>query len=306
LILRAALLAAALALGGGPAQAGNASGSTRYCDDGTPLTAEHKDRLLRFAGIVKAELDRSGARLALVARSGLDLGFFGVRYSHGGVSLKGSAETPWAVRQLYFSCDERRPLIFDQGLSAFVLGTHQPELGYVSALLLPPEAEAALERTALDNRRALQLLGGTYSANAHAFSTTYQNCNQWLAELLASAWGPVLDGLDGPAARVQAQAWLRDAGYQPMSMDVGWRVLMWASKLIPWVHSDDHPSEDLDAQRFRISMPDAIDAFALARAPGATRLEFCHNERHVLIRRGGPPLAEGCAPGAQDELISLE
>ena len=79
------------------------AGSLRYCDGGTPLTAEQNDRMLRFSGIVKAELDRSGASLALVSRSGLDLDFFGLRYSHAGISLKASAETPWAVRQLYFS-----------------------------------------------------------------------------------------------------------------------------------------------------------------------------------------------------------
>ena len=298
-LLAAAALALTLALTGGPAQAG----SLRYCDGGEPLTAEQNDRMLRFAGIVKAELDKSGARLALVSRSGLDLGFFGMRYSHAGISLKASAETPWAVRQLYFSCDERKPRIFDQGMSAFVLGTHQPQLGYLSAVLLPDADAAALERTALDNRQALQLLGATYSANAHAFNTVYQNCNQWLAELLAAAWGP---RPDAQAPRAQAQAWLREAGFEPSAMDVGWRVLMWAGQLIPWVHNDDHPAQDIDAKLYRVVMPAAIEAFVQQRVPGATRLEFCHTDKHVVVRRGWGNLPDGCEAGPQDEVIALD
>ena len=69
---------------------------------------------------------------------------------------------------------------------------------------------------------------------------------------------------------------------------------------------DDHPAEDIERMIYRVSMPASIEAFVQRRLPAAARLEFCHNERHVLIRRGGPPLAEGCEPGAQDELISLE
>ena len=44
---------------------------------------------------------------------------------------------------------------------------------------------AVIEQAALDKNQALQLLGATYSANAYAFSQKYQNCNQWVAELLA-------------------------------------------------------------------------------------------------------------------------
>ena len=294
-LVAAALLALALA-------GGARAGSLRYCDGGKPLSAEQNDRLLRFAGIVKAELDKSGARLALVSRSGLDLDFFGQRYSHAGVSLRDGVDTPWAVRQLYFSCDEKRPRLFDQGLSAFVMGMQQPALGYLSVVLLAGEDADALERAALDRRQALQLLGGTYSANAHAFSTLYQNCNQWLAELFAAAWG---QGLDATDPRGSAQRWLRDAGYAPTAMQVGWRVLMWAGEAIPWMHGDDNPSEDVAARRYRVSMPASLEAFVRARQPAAIRLEFCHNERQVVVRRGWEMLPEGCEAGPADEVVSL-
>lgn len=280
--------------------------AARYCDAQTPLSAEQKDKIFRFGGVIKAELERSGAGQALMARSGLDLRRFNIRYSHAGVSLKASPDTPWAVRQLYFACDEGKPLIFDQGLSAFLMGTDEPGLGYVSVLLLPAAEGGLLQRAALDNRQALALLGGQYSANAYPFSISFQNCNQWLMELLAAAWGAA----DGPAAaagtasREQAQGWLRQAGYQPSIVDAGWMAGL--TPLVPWLHRSDHPREDLDARRFRISMPASIESFVQTRLPGAQRLEFCHNSRHVVVRRGWQPIAEGCLPGPDDQVVRLD
>ena len=50
------------------------------------LSATQQDRLLRFAAVVKDELERSGRSVALIARSGLDLSRFGVRYMAGAVA----------------------------------------------------------------------------------------------------------------------------------------------------------------------------------------------------------------------------
>ncbi|HMZ02810.1 MAG TPA: DUF2145 domain-containing protein, partial [Burkholderiaceae bacterium] len=112
----------------------------------------------RFTALLKATLERSGRRVALIARSGTDLRLFDLTYSHAGVALQASANGPWSVRQLYFACEERRPRLFDQGLAGFVFGTDNPRSGFVSILLLPEAAGAALERAALDSRRALALL----------------------------------------------------------------------------------------------------------------------------------------------------
>jgi hypothetical protein len=295
-----ALLVTAAALG---AAAGDCqAGITRYCDPQGKLSAEQKDKLLRFGGVVKTELENSGASVALIARSGLDLARFGFRYSHAGVSLKGSPDTPWAVRQLYYACDEGRPRIFDQGMSAFVLGTDEPAIGYVSLVFVPAAAAAELERTTLDRRLALQLLGTTYTANAYPYSVSYQNCNQWVVELLATAWGG-LGAAEDP--RTPAQQWLRGRGYEPSVFDVGW-PLMWVGALIPWVRSDDHPAEDTSAWRYRVSMPASIEAFVHATVPGATRVEICHNGKQVVVHRGWEPVAEGCQAGPGDEVVALD
>ena len=57
---------------------------------------------------------------------------------------------------------------------------------------------------------------------------------------------------------------------------------------------------------FANSMPASIEAFVAARLPAATRVEFCHNERHVLIRRGWELIAEGCEAGPGDTLIVFD
>lgn len=286
----------------GPADAA----SLAFCDRGAVLSARQQDRLLRFAAVAREELEQSGAAVALVSRSGLDLSRFGIRYSHAGISLRASddaSRSPWSVRQLYYACDERRPQLFDQGLAGFLFGTDDPTIGYVSIVLLPAEAAAEIERAALDRPRALHLLAGTYSANAYPFSLRYQNCNGWVMELLATAWGGLPDGDD---LRARAQAWLGAAPYVPAPVEVNSHLLMFAGSFIPWVRYDDHPEADRLALRFRTSMPSSIEAFVRQRVPGARRIELCHDERRVVVRQGWEPLAEGCRPEPGDRVVALD
>jgi hypothetical protein len=302
---RAAAAALAFVLAAMPAWTW--AGATHFCDEPASLSAVQHDRLLRFAGVIRTALQDSGERVALVSRSGLALGRFDQRYSHAGISLQASAETPWAVRQLYFACDERRPRLFDQGLAAFVQGMDRPSLGFVSVVLLPPDRAEALEATALDKRSALALLAADYSANAYAFSTRYQNCNQWVAELLATAWAGGDRAASAPAPqRARAQDWLREQAYTPTVFDLGSRLLMWLSSFSPWLNSDDHPPQDVEQAVYRVSMPSSLEAFVLRLAPTAQRLEFCHTDRHIVVRRGWQPLDDACLGGPQDTAIALD
>lgn len=309
--LARALVCAALLLPG-PWVAAQA-GALRYCDPPTELDAAQQDVLLRFGAVIRSTLEASGAPLALVARSGLDLSRFGMRYSHAGISLRASENGPWSIRQLYFDCGERRPRLFDEGVSGFLAGTGDPAIGWFSAVLLP-DTDGAVARTASDKRVALRLVGATYSANAHAWAVRYQNCNQWVAELLGVAWGGLgtqrtndaAPDAPDPDLRVAAQRWLREQGYAPSHFEVGDPVLMWLGGVLPWLHRDDHPAEDLGQWRFRVSMPASIDAFARERVPGARRIEFCHAGRRIVVREGWEPIAEGCVPGPADRVISLD
>jgi hypothetical protein len=298
-LLRALLFAAVVLCGTLPA----AAGSLRFCDNGQPLGAREQDRLLRFAAVVQQVLDDAGRKVALVSRTGLDLHRFGLLYSHAGLAVRGEADGRWSVRQLYYACDERRPRIYDQGLPGFVLGTDDARIGHVSLVLLPEGDGAPVARAARDNALALRLLGADYSANAFPFSLRYQNCNQWVVELLAAAWGALPDGDE---LRAHAQGWLVEQGYAPETIDVGSRWLMFAAGFVPWVHTDDQAPGDLLALRVRTSVPASIEAFVHERLPGAERIELCHDERQVVVHRGWTPLAPGCAAGEGDAVVAID
>lgn len=297
LAARAALLAG---LAAAPLLAHGGAVSRPYCDTHARLTAAQQGRLLAFAALARRELEAAPGRVAIVARSGLDLSRFRIRYTHAGVSLAASANGPWSVRQLYYACDEREPRLFDQGLAGFVQGTEDPTRGFLSIVLLPARAGAALEKVALDAGQALALLGRAYSANAHPFSTRYQNCNQWLAELLALAWGA------RAPTREDAQAWLAARGYAPAPVQDVAPWMLAAAAFVPWLHTDDHPPEDLQATRVRTSLPAAIEDFVRAQWPGAERIELCHDGARAVLRRGWAPVAEDCRPAEGDRVIELD
>lgn len=292
---------AALALAGA-AHAGASLASTRFCDRAQELTATEQDRLLRFAAVVREELAATEGSVALISRSGLDLARFGIRYSHAALAWRHD-DGAWSARQLYYACDEGRPRIFDQGTAGFAMGTDNPALGYIALVKLPAETTPPLRRALLDPVRVQQLLAGRYSANAYAYSLKYQNCNQWVVELLAAAWGDLAGGSD---LRERAQDWLRTAPYAPAPVDVGARWLMLGSLFVPLVHMDDHPPEAIRSMQLAVSLPAGLEAFARQRLPASERVEICHDGKQVVVHRGWEPIADGCVPGPDDRVIALD
>ena len=280
--------------------------SLQFCERPREPSADQRDVMLRFGAIVRDQIAASASPAALIARSGLDLHRLDVRYSHAAVVLKDNGERPWSVRELYFSCDEHRPRVYDEGLTGFLLGTDDPDTGYVSLVFLPPERAEPLRRTAVDKQHALGVLGASYSANAYPFSTVHQNCNQWVIELLADAWSPGDAQADaGIDARTRAQAWLRGQGYLPTVFTVSAHPMTWLPAVVPWLSNDDHPPHEIAHNRYNVSMPASIETFVQAKVPGARRMEICHAGRRVVLHRGWDDIAEGCVPGAGDQTIEL-
>lgn len=302
---------AALAFAGGVAHAATFS---QFCDRAAPLTASQQDRLLRFTATVQDALAATGASAVLISRSGLDLSRFRIRYSHTAIAWKrggdgendgqgGNESGAWSARQLYYACDEGHPRLYDQGLAGFVMGIDDAALGYVSIVALTPEAAQALRSAALDTSRALHLLAARYSANAYPFSLRYQNCNQWVMELLAVAWGALPDG-DG--LRQRAQQWLREAPYKPEPVDVGSHALIFASNFVPLLHLDDHPKEDIYALKLHVSLPVNVEAFVRGQHPASERVELCHDSKQIVVHRGWEPVSDGCLPGPGDRVVPLD
>lgn len=285
-----------------PSSSGH-SASSALCDRTQPLTAGQQDRLLRFAAVLRDELDAGNSDgAALISRSGLDLSRFHIRYSHAAIAWR--AETgAWSARQLYYACDEGRPRIYDQGVPGFATGIDDPALGYISIVWLPEDAARLLRRASLDSSRALNLVAASYSANAYPFSLRHQNCNQWVVEMLAVAWG---DLADGENLRGRAQGWLREARYAPDPVDVASHALMFGSMFVPFLHLDDHPEEDRFAMKLQISLPSTVEAFVRERQPRSERVELCHDGHQVVVHRGWTPIADGCKPAEGDRITLLD
>jgi len=273
------------------------------CTPPPVLDAAEQDRLFRFSALIRSTLAESGAPVALIARAGLDLQRFGHLYSHAGFSLRDSPNTPWSVRQLYYDCDAGVPRLFDQGLPGFLLGGADAAQGHISVLLLPPDAADQLAASLLDPVLANSLLGASYSANAYAHGLVHQNCNQWVAEMLAAAWGALPAGAPPRAA---AQAWLRSQGYQPGTVAVHNPLVMLAGALMPWVHLDDHPPQAVAQQRFQVSLPADIEAFVRQQVPGARRIAFCHDSLQMVVQEGWRPHSAGCLAAPGDHVLRFD
>ena len=282
--------------------------SLEICDRPKEPSADQRDVMLRFSAIVRGELAASGEPVALIARSGLDLRRVDERYSHEGVAIQDGDGKPWSVRELYYSCEDHKPRIFDEGFTGFVTGTDDPGLGYISLVFLPSERAEPLRTTAVDKHHALGVLGASYSANAYPFSTRHQNCNQWVMELLADAWGagaPDDDAGTDADARTRAQAWMRTQGYLPTVFTVSAHPMTWLADIVPWLANDDHPPEEIAHNRYNVSMPQSIETFVQAKVPDARRVEICHAGRRVVLHRGWDDIAEGCIAGAGDQTFEL-
>lgn len=272
--------------------------ASNLCDRTRPLRASGQDRLLRFAGLVHDVLDAADQDIVLISRAGLDLALFGIRYTHAAIGWK-DEDNRWTIRQLYYDCESGHPHIFDQGVAGFVMGIENASVGYISIVTLPPDAAQALHRAVLDTSRVLRLLAPTYSANAYAFGLDYQNCNQWVAELMATAWGELPP--EQPL-RASAQQWLRQAGYapQPVVIRPGWLLL--ATPAIPFVHVDDHPPQDRRARQLHVSLPGALEHFVQHRFAGSERIEVCHDGQQAVVRPGWHPVSD-CRPGADGDRV---
>jgi hypothetical protein len=88
----------------------------------------------------------------------------------------------------------------------------------------------------LAGRDGLRLHDERYNMLAYAFGTQYQNSNQWVLESYAAALSeiPVRD-------RAAAQAWLKLAGYEPITLHLLSVTRLGARMFKANIAFDDHP-----------------------------------------------------------------
>lgn len=207
----------------------------RSCEN-KPMTTDAVVRGLNLAAKTMAALDASGAKVAVLARAGQDLTKYNLRYSHIGLAY--STPNGWRVLHKLNTCGTNSSNLYEQGLGEFFL---DDPWRYEAAWSVPTgdvqnKVHALLSNEAL----AASLHQPQYSLVSYVWGTKYQQSNQWAIETLALAMEPSMQ------TRVQAQAWLQRAKYEPATLTLRPLTRLGGRVSAANVAFDDHP----DSKRF--------------------------------------------------------
>jgi len=232
-----------------------------------PMTVDEVRRSLDLAERSMHALDASGAQVAIIARAGQNLSQYGLRYSHVGLAWRDHPAGRWVVVQLLNDCGTADSALYNDGLGNFFMsGLYR----YQALIMLPsPEVQQRLVQV-LGSRTPLRLHEAKYSMLAYAFSTRYQNSNQWALETLAAASAPP----GKVETRAEAQQWLAEAGFHPVGVDVGLGARVGARLFRANVAFDDHPTGPRLRGHFDTVTVDGIEQFVRSHDHGAQILEL--------------------------------
>jgi hypothetical protein len=206
---------------------------------GTPCTEFKPDadtvrKALTLAYGTREALEHSGAEVALVARVGQNLAQYGLRYSHLGFVWRSHPSGRWIVVHQLNHCGTAESGIYAEGLGNFFF---DDMFAYEALILVPEKATQQKLADLLATDRPLALHSLPYNMLAYAYSTRYQNSNQWALELIAAATTRDLPIL----GRQQAQAWLKAAGFAPITIHIDALTRLGARMFRANVVFDDHP-----------------------------------------------------------------
>ncbi|MEO7494762.1 MAG: DUF2145 domain-containing protein [Massilia sp.] len=236
---------------------------------GTPCEESRNDaqtfvKAMNLADKVWQRLEQSDAQIAVIARVGQDLSGYGLRYSHMAYVWRDHPKGRWLVVHELNTCGTAESGLFNQGLGNFFLDNM---FAYESVILIPGAASQAKLAAMLASPAALRLHGSSYNMLAYPFATTYQNSNQWVLETYAAGMSelPVKD-------RAQAQAWLKLAGYQPITVDIPAVKRLGARMFRANVAFDDQPfGRRMDGHIDTVTV-DSVLRFVRQRDPQAREI----------------------------------
>lgn len=258
-----ALLVLLAALLGARAEASGTDCVSGYPD---PLPLQRAFEL--GAGVVE-RAERTGARVVLVARIGVDLRRYGATYTHVGWLWKPDAATPWRILHQLEICGTPQAQLYDTGPANFFMegiSRHQ------ALVLIPSPALQARLHAALSGPLPQRLLGGRYNFFAHAFSPSDQNCTGWALEVLAAALAPAGQVQD----RASAQAVLRSLAPPTLKVRPRW----WQKLYVRFVLGNNvaRLADQPDPQHYEMVTADTVTGLLLAQ-DAATKLAVVNPER---------------------------
>lgn len=233
----------------------------RSCEE-QPVTQKSFSNALASGLALQAALDASGEDVALIARQGQDLSKYRLKYTHAGLAYRPAAGQPWRVYELLNDCGSADSALWVDGLANFFLD--DPYTLDALVMAPPPKVAARLKQVLADPATLNQLHQIKYNMVAYPFSTRYQNSNQWVLEVVASAEASDIR----VRTREQAQAWLKMVGYQPTEMNIGPLTRLGGRMFKANIAFDDHPSALRFSDRINAVTVDSIQAFLQARQEG--------------------------------------
>lgn len=206
-------------------------------------------------------LDKSGAQVALIARAGQDLSKYGLRYSHMGYVWRDHPQGRWLVVHELNRCGTAQSALFDEGLGNFFLDDMH---AYETRIVVPSPQVQQRIAAMLASTTPLRLHDERYNMLAFPYATNYQNSNQWLLETWAASVSDM--PIDG---RTQAQAWLKLAGFAPITIDIPAMTRLGARMFRANVSFDDQPFERRMAGRIDTVTVDSVVRFVHQRDPAS-------------------------------------
>lgn len=229
------------------------------CED-RPMKVEDLQKSLQLALATRQALDDSGADVVLLARSGQNLGDYGLEWSHLAFAYKDipsgqPGEAPvWRVLHKLNHCGTARADLFRQGLGEFYLdGIYRNEGSFA---VLRPDLQQALLPVLRDNTRPAALHSAGYNMLAYPWALKYQQSNQWVTETLAAAAGAgeIVD-------RSQAQDWLRSHGYRPSTLQISAAKRLGARLSRANIAFDDQPVAERMQGHIQTTTADSVFAW---------------------------------------------
>ncbi|HEU4853032.1 MAG TPA: DUF2145 domain-containing protein [Telluria sp.] len=216
---------------------------------------------LELAQATYNALEASGAQVVLIARAGQDLSRYGLRYSHMGFAWRDHPKGRWLIRHELNDCGTAHSGLYDDGLANFFL---DDMFEYQALLLVPGETDQRRLAAMLASGLPQQLHSPAYNMLAYPFSTRFQNSNQWVLETYAASVADTAVGQRG-----QAQAWLREAGFRPITVDIPAVTRLGARMTRANVSFEDQPFDRRMAGRIDTVTVDAVVRFVHQRDAGA-------------------------------------
>ncbi|MGZ3183827.1 MAG: DUF2145 domain-containing protein [Telluria sp.] len=242
-------LALALALAAMEADAGTA------CESG-PLRADEIRAGMDLAARVRDALENSGAEVALVGRAGQDLSNYHLAWSHMAIAWRDHPDGRWLVVHELNDCGTDASALYAEGLGNFFLD-HM--FRYEALIVLPSAEDQRRIALALAGRTPAALHEAHYNMVSYAWSTRYQNSNQWVLETYAAALAPRAD------TRERAQGWLRAEGYLPATLHIPALTRLGARMFRANVAFDDHPFDRRMAGQIDTVTVESVQRFVHAR-----------------------------------------